>query len=297
MTGRTEEPRLDTAKSTTGLQPAGAIGFVAALHAQLLLLHRNERLRVLIVAAGIGVVLSVAAEVALTRLSENIESGFLLFAVHGWIGVIAAAWGIAVWWQEPPAHREHVLAAPADVTLQELARITAGGLWLLALLVLATAAALVVQVAGGRAAQLGIVTPGAWAALFSGPLLAYVLSATVATVATATRRSIELVVAGTLVIGAVFAFAFGWAMRTAMVGGGSHTTVLEMLRYSLFNAVGGLGNTTTTYTTHVSDIQTRTVTARLYGESMQPYWLEASIIWWTIAVALLVFALWRRRMA
>lgn len=291
MSPRTDA-RLDASGSTTGQQSAAAIGFVTALRAQVLLLHRSERVRMLVVAAGIGIALCVAVEFALARSGEDIRSGFVLLAVHGWIGAIAAAWGIVVWWQEAPARREHVLAAPADVTQQELARITAGGFWLIALLALTTTAAIVVQVAGGRATQLGIVTPGAWVALFSGPLLAYVLSATVATAA---RRSILSVVAGTLVLGAVFAFTFARGMRSVLLDGGSHYTVLESLRYSLFNAVSGLSNITSTRITHVSDIQTSTVTARLYGESMQPYWLEASILWWSIAVVSLAFVLWRRR--
>ncbi|HEX2166815.1 MAG TPA: hypothetical protein VHG09_06205 [Longimicrobiales bacterium] len=299
MTARTHSP-IDVSH---GAQPAGAgtIGFATALHAQFLLLQRCGRTLILVGAAAIAIILTIGAEWWFSRIAATqhlfaapIEhDGFALLSLHPWIVMTAAVWGIAVWWQESPMRREHVLAAPADLTLQELARIAAGGLWLLAMLALTTAAALLVQLAGGRGDALGTVAPAAWAVLFSGPLLAYTLAATVAT---ATRRSIVSAIIGIVVMMGLFAFTLQIAIRNA-IRDGDPADAFGVLRYSLFNALGGLVSTTTTHTSQVSDSQTTAISTVVHGASMMPHWIEASLLWWTIALVALAFVLWRRRRA
>lgn len=299
MTARTHSPTelIHSAEPAA----AGPLGFAAALHAQFLLLYRSGRTLILMGAAAIAIIVCIGGEWWFSRLAAARDmltmpvehDGFALLSLHPWIVLTAGAWGIAVWWQESPSRREHVLAAPADITVQELARIAGGGLWLLAVLALTTAAALVIQLLGGRGDALAAVAPAAWAVLFSGPLLAYALAATVAT---ATRRSIVSALVGLVLTMVVFAFVSYIAIGNAMRNG-DPTEVFGVLRYSLFSALGGLVSTTTTHTTRVSDSQTSTVTLVEHGRSMMPYWLEASLLWWTIAAAALAFVLWRRRRA
>lgn len=290
MTARTEA--ISEVQHTAEPLTPATVGFGTALHAQVLLLHRIGRTRLLVAAAVLAVLVSIAAEWLFAQYSIE-YGGFVLLSLHGWIALIAAAWGIAVWWQEAPGRRDHVRAAPVDVAVHELARITAGAVWLSGLLALTTAAALAVQLAGGRIDALNDVASSAWVALFSGPLLAYALTSAIST---GTRRSIELAVLAVVVLGGVFLLSFRSALTNAMRDG-DPAEAFELFRYSLFNAVTGLGNTTTTHTSQISEGQRSTETVVVYGTDMVPYWLEASLLWWAIAVIVVVFVLWRRRSA
>ena len=270
---------------------ARTIRWNGALRAQLLLLQRMGRVRVLVWAGLLSLVAAVVVEWG-SPLSDAtiVNEGFTLLTLHRFVVLAGAAWGIMLWWHEPPGRREQFLAAPVDVTAHESARIVAGGLWLLVLLLLATAATLAVQAAGGRIAALGNIAPEAWAALFSAPMLAYALAATVST---ATRRSVEVVALGIVALGGLYLVVLRFMWGT----GADVMALFEINRYSLFNALGGLGTATTTNYTEVTATSTVTTTSVVTGSHMSPYWLNATVLWWAIALGALAFVLWRRRRA
>jgi hypothetical protein len=265
-----------------------AIGFGDALRAQLILLHHIGRVRLLAAAAALGVLFTIVGERFIARVM-TVEAGVVILGMLPWIVLVGAAWGIATWWQEPPSHRDQVLSGPVDITSHELARIAAGGLWLLTLLTLTTGASLIVQAAAGRAAALGGVAPAAWVLLFSAPLLAYVLTVTIATGA---RRSIVFAVAGLVLLGAAYAVAISYLVSSRRL-----EEIIDLNRYSLFTALGAGATSTTTTTTYEADGTKIEQSATIFGSHMDPYWLDASLLWWTIAAAALAFVLWRRRRA
>src|SRR5690606_1568267 len=154
-----------------------------------------------------------------------------------------------------------------------------------------TAATLAVQAAGGRIEATGNIAPQAWGALFSAPMLAYALAATAST---ATRRSIEMAVLGSVALGGMYLLVlrFWWVRTGADVM--DVVALFEINRYSLFNALGGLGTTTTTHYSEVTATSRVTHTSVVRGADMAPYWLNATLLWWAIALGALSFVLWRR---
>lgn len=265
------------------------IGFAEATRAQFLLLQRAGRVRMLIGAATLGVIHSAVVEwfFASSAMSPVKPGGFPLLTMLGMIVIAGAAWGIATWWHEPPGRREHLLALPVDITTHELARIAAGALWLLTMIAATAAAAMIVQVIAGRADALGDLVPAAWLSLFSAPLLAYLLTVTVAT---ATRRSIELVLAGVVFVMITYGLVVQYVVERQGV-----EAAFSVFRYSLFTALGGLGTQTTTTTTYARDGAMTHQYVVVHGAYMEPYWLGATMLWFAVAAIGLTFVLWRRR--
>lgn len=99
-----------------------------------------------------------------------------LFAMWpAWLLLAGPVWGFAVWHNEGPSNRLYFWSHPVSRTAHSLGRVAAGAAWLLVLyagLVLAAAAFAALD---GHLAQFGVVGFTAWVALFTGPLLGYLI--------------------------------------------------------------------------------------------------------------------------
>ncbi|HEX6135661.1 MAG TPA: hypothetical protein VFZ24_16935 [Longimicrobiales bacterium] len=268
---------------------AATIGWSDALRAQLVLLVRVGRVRVLLTIAALAVLFS--SYMIWRTPSEDFRIlSFVLMEMQVLLVVIAAGWGIATWWHEPPARRDPMLALPVDLTQHELARIAAGALWLLVAFALTLAASVIVQASFGQMPVIRGVAPAAWIALFSGPLLAYLITVTAST---GTRRSLELVLAGFVALSLAYGIVSGLAFERGGAG-----AVDRLSRYSLFMALGGVGTETVRTASYAPDGSTVQEQFRVvYGSYVDPHWYDASVLWWTLAGFALAFVLWRRRRA
>ena len=264
------------------------IGWTEAVRAQVVLLRRTGRVRMLFT-TSVLILLTMAFLFRSAASDVFAHDGFMLLWVQPFLVAIGAAWGIAVWWHEPPERREQLLMLPAHVSHHELARITAGALWLFAMIALTAIAAILMQMAAGYAEAVADVSPASWLSPFSGPLLAYTLTATIATAA---RRSIEMVLLGLMLLTATYAVL----MQRLMVED-AHVAFDTMARFSLFTALGGFITKTVTNTTYAADGRVLKQQQTTFNADMMAQWEFATVLWWAVAACLLAFVLWRRRSA
>lgn len=165
-----------------------AIRLGHASRIQVDLLRRLGRVRAIIVGCAGGALAIEIIQARLTASGSPLESlagpRFLI------LGLLALAWGGAVWRGEGPKNRQYFLSQPVDVSVHELSRIAAGAWWL----TVALAGAVVVAIAGAivrhdTAVLHGGVLP--WIAIFTGALLIYLA---VSVVATLTSRVAEVLI-------------------------------------------------------------------------------------------------------
>lgn len=98
---------------------------------------------------------------------------FSMWAV--WILLAGPIWGFAVWHNEGPGNRLYFWSHPVSRTTHSLSRVAAGAAWLLVLYAALVLGAVVFAALDGDLAQFGPVGLTAWVALFTGPLIGYLL--------------------------------------------------------------------------------------------------------------------------
>lgn len=149
------------------------VGFWTSFMQQLRLLGWSGRWGVLVL--GLLSLLVVAVS---TRVDARL--GLPAVLVAALLGLPAGLfWALGVWHGELPHRRAYHWSLPVSRPGHDLARIAAGGLWLLAAYgVLAAAGAVVAAMSGGwaRFASIG----PTWATFFTGPLALYLLTSSLA---------------------------------------------------------------------------------------------------------------------
>ena len=145
-----------------------AVQVIAAVNAKMPVLHGQD-------AEDGGVTM---------RFEWFAETDFGLVSSPGLIAVILSfsilliaslVWALAVWYRESPSERGYHWALPVERGAHDLARVTAGGLWLLVGLVVMLAAVILGLVIGGRGVALSSVSVVGWTNYFLGPITVYLL--------------------------------------------------------------------------------------------------------------------------
>jgi hypothetical protein len=197
---------------------------------------------------------------------------------------VGAVWGACVWWDEGPAKRNQHWRMPVDVTRHDLARVTAGALWLIAAILPLLAISILVSVVGkhGSFSSVANVSPTYWISVFVAGLIGYLI---LAAIATATARVVELVVVGALLFRLVIALLVSMPQSLRVVQFRHYLVTVPIDgKYGLMSALGGMGIWGNAY---------------LRGSPApwwSPTWLQSALLWTALAALLLAAAcLWNRR--
>jgi hypothetical protein len=232
---------------------------------QIDLLRRLGRTTAIVVACVLG---ALAVETIQWRLTVagspigNLSSMRLTI-----VGLLALAWGGALWRGEGPKNRQYFLSHPVDVSAHELSRVAAGAAWMLVALLAGIMASMLGAVARKDA---GAFTEGVapWIACVTGPLLIYCF---VSTLATLTDRVAEVLILTYLLLILLiplasltgFGASIGRVFNTILTGSYG-------LRAAIVAPGGGPGSTGV-------------------------HWVLSLFIWYGVAGGLMAAALWWRR--
>jgi hypothetical protein len=259
-------------------------GMRTALGAQLGLLYACRRAHWLLLVPGFAALIAVAAWITGSfppmQFAERVT---LSYAFNVLVGL---GWGLAVWYNESPTRREHLLAQPADITDQEGMRVLAGALWLLLVLAVTLAGTLAGTLLSGGEDEIAQLPSGGWLAVLTGPLLAYTLAAIAST---GTRHAVRTVVAAL----AAF-YVFSVIIVELYMARGSYDAVRQYGDITVMKALFAIGTITEVSYSAPGEPASSLMRHELI---MQPGWEVAAALWWTIAIAGLLLVLWRRRSA
>lgn len=155
----------------------GAVGFGKALTEQFRLLWMSRR--PLFMMLGIVGFLSLFGEPWADRPAPDSNSWLAmsrLFTIWPiWMLLAGPIWGFAVWHNEGPGNRLYFWSHPVSRTTHSLGRLVAGIAWLFAMYIVLVLAGAAFAALDGDLAQFGVVGFTAWVALFTGPLIGYLL--------------------------------------------------------------------------------------------------------------------------
>lgn len=144
------------------------VGFGGAVARQLRLLWKSRR--PLLLALGLIGLLVLAGE---PWSDQELARLLVLFPV--WLAFTGPLWAFAVWYHEGPSNRLYFWAHPVSRTGHTLARLTAGLLWLWAVLLLLVAVGYVLALFDGNAEHFSAISAPGWVSLFTGPLIGYLM--------------------------------------------------------------------------------------------------------------------------
>jgi hypothetical protein len=103
--------------------------------------------------------------------------GLIAFLASYLILLIASVgWALGLWCPELPRNRGYMWSLPVKRGSNHVARVAAGGIWLMGGMALLAGAALLGLLAGGRMATISVVTPDDWINFATGPMTLYLLA-------------------------------------------------------------------------------------------------------------------------
>jgi hypothetical protein len=92
-----------------------------------------------------------------------------------WMAFVGPIWAFVVWHNEGPSSRLYHWAQPVSRPTHDLARLTAGAVWLWLLYAALIVAGLLLALVDGEVWQFGEINFAGWVNLFSGPLLGFLI--------------------------------------------------------------------------------------------------------------------------